>query len=199
MPNQQEQTLHETIIQLVKEREPSSVRELVELTKARVSVSEQKIVEAILKLQNQKSIILSRPESPAPKNLTDYLKTERATWFWVTLATALGTLVAVFVIPETTTPWVYIRYTLGSVYILWLPGYTFLRVLFPVKRSEKGNTKSLDAIERVVFSIGVSLALVPLTGLLLNYTPWGIRLTSIVLTLLALTLIFSGAALIREY
>jgi uncharacterized membrane protein len=36
-------------------------------------------------------------------------------------------------------------------------------------------------------------------GLLLNYTPWGIRLTPIVLSLLALTIVFSTAAMIREH
>jgi uncharacterized membrane protein len=45
----------------------------------------------------------------------------------------------------------------------------------------------------------MSLALVPLVGLLLNYTPWGIRLTPITLSLTALTLTFATAAVIREY
>jgi uncharacterized membrane protein len=45
----------------------------------------------------------------------------------------------------------------------------------------------------------MSLALVPIVGLLLNYTPWGIRLTPIVLSLLALTLIFATVAIIKEY
>jgi uncharacterized membrane protein len=33
----------------------------------------------------------------------------------------------------------------------------------------------------------------------LNYTPWGIRLTPIVLSLVALTAIFATAAVIREH
>ena len=45
----------------------------------------------------------------------------------------------------------------------------------------------------------MSLALVPITGLLLNYTPWGIRTTPITLSLLALTTAFAIAAIIREY
>jgi uncharacterized membrane protein len=49
----------------------------------------------------------------------------------------------------------------------------------------------------------MSLALVPITGLLLNYTPWGIRLLPITLSLLALTLTLTltlaTAALVREY
>jgi uncharacterized membrane protein len=45
----------------------------------------------------------------------------------------------------------------------------------------------------------MSLALVPLIGLLLNYTPWGIRLTPIAISLLSLTLILTITGLIREY
>jgi len=59
--------------------------------------------------------------------------------------------------------------------------------------------QNLDIIERVVLSLAMSLALVPIVGLLLNYTPWGIRLTPITLSLAALTFAFSTAAIIREY
>ena len=45
----------------------------------------------------------------------------------------------------------------------------------------------------------VSIALVPIVGLILNYTPWGIRLTPITLSLLALTIVFATAAILREY
>jgi hypothetical protein len=38
-----------------------------------------------------------------------------------------------------------------------------------------------------------------MVGLILNYTPWGIRLAPVTLSLLALTLIFATAALFREY
>jgi uncharacterized membrane protein len=88
---------------------------------------------------------------------------------------------------------------LGSIFVLWLPGYTFIKALFPVEPPLKTSKESLDTIERIALSLGMSLALVPIVGLLLNYTPWGIRLTPIVLSLLALTLIFATAAVIREY
>jgi uncharacterized membrane protein len=67
-----------------------------------------------------------------------------------------------------------------------------IKALFPSK-------KEMDTIERAALSIGLSLAIVPIVGLLLNYTPWGIRLTPITLSLLALTLTFATAALIREH
>ena len=45
----------------------------------------------------------------------------------------------------------------------------------------------------------MSLALVPLVGLLLNYTPRGIRLTPITLSLLTLTTTLTIIGLIREH
>lgn len=47
---------------------------------------------------------------------------------------------------------------------------------------------SIDGIERVALSFGLSIAIVPLIGLVLNFTPWGIRLTPIVVSLTAFIL-----------
>jgi uncharacterized membrane protein len=80
---------------------------------------------------------------------------------------------------------------MGTIFILFLPGYTFIKILFP--------KKELDNIERVALSIGMSLALVPITGLILNYTPWGIRTNPITISLLALTTSLATAAIIREH
>ena len=132
-------------------------------------------------------------------SLTKYLLTEKAVWYWTTIAVAIATVIAVFVIPENAYPIVYIRYALGSIFVLWLPGYTFIKALFPTKVPIKTSSESLDTIERVAFSSGMSLALVPIVGLLLNYTPWGIRLTPIVLSLLLMTTIFATVAIIREH
>jgi len=80
---------------------------------------------------------------------------------------------------------------LGSIFVLFLPGYSLIKALFP--------TRELDNIERTALSVGMSLALVPITGLLLNYTPWGIRTIPVTLSLTALTIAFATAALIREH
>jgi uncharacterized membrane protein len=102
-------------------------------------------------------------------------------------------------IPEDAYPIVYVRYVLGSVFVLWFPGYTFIKALFPTQVPIKTSSENLDSIERIVLSAGMNLALVPLTGLFLNYTPWGIRTTPVTLSLLILTLIFATAAVIREH
>jgi uncharacterized membrane protein len=60
--------------------------------------------------------------------------------------------------------------------VLFIPGYALIAALFPGK-------EEIDTLERVALSFGLSIAVVPLIGLALNYTPWGIRLDPIVLSL----------------
>ncbi len=104
-----------------------------------------------------------------------------------------------FTIPETAYPIAYIRNVLGIIFVLFLPGFAFIKALFPTTVPLKTTSESLDDIERVALSFGMSLALVPIVGLILNYTPWGIRLTPITLSLLALTVICATAAIAREH
>lgn len=70
-----------------------------------------------------------------------------------------------------------VRVVLGLPFVLFFPGYCLIGALFP-KRED------LDPIERVALSFGLSIAVVPLIGLGLNYTAWGIRLTPILISLL---------------
>ena len=75
-----------------------------------------------------------------------------------------------------------IRSALGLAMVLFVPGYAFIAALFP-------NKKDLDGIERAALSFGLSIAVVPLIGLGLNFTPWGIRLDPIVVALAIFTLL----------
>ncbi|MDD1760072.1 MAG: DUF1616 domain-containing protein, partial [Methanothrix sp.] len=80
-----------------------------------------------------------------------------------------------------------VRIPLGLLMVLFLPGYTLIAALFPQK-------KDLDGIERLALSFGLSIAVVPLIGLGLNYTPWGIRLTPVVISLALFTLAMTAIA-----
>ncbi len=75
-----------------------------------------------------------------------------------------------------------IRVLLALPLVLFIPGYALIAALFP-------TDEDLDLIERIALSFGLSIAVVPLIGLGLNYTPWGIRLDPIVLSLSLFTII----------
>jgi uncharacterized membrane protein len=187
-----------TIVKIVNDEKPQNVKQLVTLVKEKLPLSEEKILDAVLKLQSQGKIKLDNLLlQPSPKLVT-YIKTGQALWYWATIATATITVAIVFTVPEDFYPWSYLRNALGIIFVLWLPGYTFIKALFPTHAPTKTSTENIDNIERIALSIGMSLALVPIIGLLLNYTPWGIRLTPTVLSLLALTIVFATAAIIRE-
>lgn len=189
----------QAIIALIKKENPPTTEQLIALAHQRLGLPETEIVETVLRLQREGKIRLAEPPRPAPPTMAAYVKTAKATWYWATALTTVATAALVLTIPEDLYPWVYIRYVLGAVFVLWLPGYSFIRALFPISTRAARTPEGLDTVERVALSLGMSLALVPLVGLLLNYTPWGIRLTPIVLSLLALTLVFATAALIRDH
>ena len=83
------------------------------------------------------------------------------------------------------------RIILGLPFILFFPGYALIGTLFP----EKG---SLDLIERIALSFGLSIAVVPLIGFGLNYTPFGIRLEPILWSLIAFNVVFAILAMWRR-
>ncbi|AEC51921.1 hypothetical protein PNA2_1005 [Pyrococcus sp. NA2] len=84
-----------------------------------------------------------------------------------------------------------IRKILGLAFVLFFPGYVFITALFPEK-------KELDNLERLALSFGLSIAIVPLIGLALNYTPWGIRLEPILVSLTLFNISFSLIAIYRR-
>jgi uncharacterized membrane protein len=84
-----------------------------------------------------------------------------------------------------------VRIPLGLLMVLFVPGYTLIAALFPKKAD-------LEGIERTALSFGLSIAVVPLIGLGLNYTPWGIRLTPVVISLAIFTIAMAAAAYWRR-
>jgi hypothetical protein len=200
--------LDQQIVRTVETEKPENVQQLIDqVHKLCPSTPEREILNRTLQLQQQGKIRLKPPQTPTPEKLGSYLRSSQAYWYWLTIALTVATAIVAFTIPEDAYPLVYVRYVLGAVFVLWLPGYAFIKALFPqnlpfakaLARSLDTSEKDLDAIERIALSLGMSIALVPIVGLLLNYTPWGIRLTPIVLSLLALTTVFATAAVIREH
>ena len=191
--------LSQAIVQVTREENPKTVEELIELVRGKVSRPDSEIMAAVLNLQRNGKLDFTKPPESSIPSFSVYMRTEHALWYWLILATSAATAAVVFAIPEDLFPLVYIRYVLGSIFVLWLPGYAFTRALFPSTLSGETPKAGLDTIERIALSLGTSLALVPIVGLLLNYTPWGIRLVPITLSLLVLTLILAAVAIVREH
>ena len=84
-----------------------------------------------------------------------------------------------------------IRIILGLPLVLFLPGYSLIAALF-IRKDD------LDGIERIALSFGLSIAISPLLGLGLNYTPFGIRLTPILIVLSVFTIALAIGACVRR-
>ena len=179
------------LIDVIGNEHPKTLEEAFKLARLRFSESDEVIMERVLHLESQGKVFFEKAPATVPSSLMKYFFSGWASWFWVVFGLASAASVMVFVVPEDAFPLVYARYVFGSVFVLFLPGYSLIKALF--------GSKELDNIERFALSIGLSLALVPMAGLLLNYTPWGIRTTPVTLSLLGLTLVFSSAAVVRDY
>jgi hypothetical protein len=184
-------TTDDHVIDAMRENNPETVKELIELVQLKCPIPQEEILERILHLQNQGKIALKKHLAPEPSLLRHYIVSPRAAWYWEIIAVAAITAVLVFTVPENAYPVVYVRHMLVSVFVLFLPGYSFVKTLFP--------TKELGITERTTLSIGLSLALVALIGLLVSYTPWGITTTPVTASLLAITTILATAGIIREH
>jgi len=123
----------------------------------------------------------------------------KSVWYWFTIILAAVAGFLIFLIPQDAGPLVFVRSFLGVIFILFLPGFALIKALFPNKSRLNNPSVSMDKLEQVALSIGLSLALSPLVGLILNFTPWGIRLASVTFSLLALTIILGTVALFRAY
>ena len=80
---------------------------------------------------------------------------------------------------------------LGLIFALFLPGYALMAAVFP-KRHD------LDTVRRLALSFGFSIVVVPLVGVFLNYTPWGIGIYSVLISLLVFIIIAAAAAWFRR-
>jgi len=84
-----------------------------------------------------------------------------------------------------------LRVMLSIPLLLVLPGYSFMAALFPGRHDITG-------LERAAFSIGFSIVITPLIGLALNYSPWGINLITILISIITFTMFMSAVALVRR-
>lgn len=84
-----------------------------------------------------------------------------------------------------------LRIIFGLLFVIFFPGYTLLSALFP-KRHDLGG------IERLALSLGLSIAVVPLIVLILNYTPFGIRLYPIFISVTLFIIVTSAIAYYRQ-
>lgn len=108
-----------------------------------------------------------------------------------------------------------VRVALGLAFVLFVPGYVLVAVLFPESGDPPAAAESsgeqpvagpaatarrgVDGVERAALSFGLSIAVVALLGLALDFTPWGIRLVPIMTATSGLVLAGAAIAAARRF
>ena len=116
---------------------------------------------------------------------------ERNLGTYTSFAASLVAVLAAYALP-TNAPFLILRWIFGSALVLFIPGYVATGALFP-------KYSDLNSLERFALSIGLSLALVLIVAIILNYTPVGIRVLPVVTSLTIVTMLLGTITLIREY
>jgi len=177
------------MLRMVERSGEKSVEEIVETASRRLRVKRHEAARMLYRLKDLGYIRFIDPDPP--KSLIEYFVSSHVVWFWLLTSSVAATCFLIYLAPRAP-PFIYLRYIFGSLFVLYLPGAALIELLYP-------KPSDLSQLERLALSIGLSLALVPLVGLILNYTPWGIRLDPIFASLSILTLALAMGAVARKF
>lgn len=187
-----ESDLVKSIVKYIRDQEKKEVTpSITSIVESMVSsgYSIRDVLRAISKMEESGIIDLVEI---APRDFKEYLRSPFSLDLWFVLSATLSTILIVLVFGITQYPLVTIRYVLGTIFVLFIPGFSLIQCLYY-------RREDLDDLERFALSIGLSLALVPLVGLVLNYTPFGIRLSPVTISLSILSIILIVCGTIRRY
>ena len=177
------------LLDAVKKTPSPYVEALVKEEAESLGVARHVVARHLYQLWRDGELKLVNPQPPS--SLAQYAGSVYSLWFWALTLFMILIGSAIYLLPQIP-PYVYFRYVVGSLFVLYLPGFALIEALYP-KRED------LEPLERLALSIGLSLALVPLVGLVLNYTPWGIRLDPIFVALAFLTIALGTVAVARKF
>ena len=181
------------VLRAIEEKNPQSIAQLVKILEDN-GLKEKSAIKSINKLQSEGKITLA---NTLESTISTYEVTD-ALWYLLTIAIGLAACVSIFTVSASAYPWAYARNVLGTFFVLFLPGYAFVKAFFRINKNEKLALGSLETIIKIVLSFGLSIAIVSIVGLILYYTQFGLNLTNIVLTIFVITSAFATVAIILD-
>jgi len=115
-------------------------------------------------------------------------------WFEIVIGFIVLTLLVTYLIPSgslSDSPLVVFRYVFAFIFIVFLPGYCLVDILFLGKNR-------LDIVEKFVLSVALSFGLTGLIGLFLGLSPIGLNFESITISLSITVLALAVIALVQK-
>lgn len=190
------ETVRELILDALRSHRFSTVKQVVAELQGK-GVPEDVTMRMIKDLAQEGQILLNLPGAseetvmtPVP-SLSAFLRSTLALDLWMTLILLVLGLTTTLLIPVDLYPLVVLRWIFGGLLLVFVPGFAFIRALFPFERF-------IDRWERLALSCGLSIALAVLVAFGLNFTPWGITLVPTAAVLTAITLVCIVVATIRR-
>lgn len=193
------------LFEILKQDKPPTVSELFKKVKIYFpEVKDKQIITLTIKLEKVGKINFVNNLNFYEVSPSVFLK--KALWFWITTAFSIIALISILTISENFYPLVYLRWVFGFIFIMFLPGYVVTKIIFPFSLSLKKfnyrqycNLWNNDLLARLFLSFCLNLAIVPFIGFLLNYTPFGITIIPVSLSLFFLIMFLAILSLVREY
>ena len=183
--------LESVILDILETEQPETVEQLVHLVQNQVDANLDEIKAEIKRLHKKGIISLEEPVLPK-QNFVQFLSAKNNYWFWIIIVISVLSFASIVFIPEGLGLISYIRYGFAFVLVAFLPGYCLTKTLFP-------KQTTLDKIERITFSIGLSFAITTLMGLFLSFSSIGLTLSTTLPTLAAVVSVLAVLALVRTY
>ena len=190
------ETVRELILETLQSRRFSTVQGVVNALKTS-GVPEDTTLGIIRDLAREGKVLLNLPGAPEETVMTpvssvwSYLGSTLAWDLWLTLVLLVLGIATTLGIPVELFPVVILRWIFGGLTLVFVPGFAFIRALFPFERY-------IDQWERVALSCGLSIALAVLVAFGLNFTPWGITLIPTTAVLAGITVASILVATVRR-
>jgi hypothetical protein len=188
--------LKSEILKIVRENKPDTLRLLVTLVSKKTGIPESKVFDVIQDLIDEKQ--LDFVELVFPQSFGEFLFSNRSLWYWVVICLSIMAVISALFIPVSSSPLIYLRNFFGLIFVLYFPGFSLIKTLYPITVPYKTSSQALDLIESIALSIGLSLAVITLMGVVL-YNLLAITLYSSTLTLLLLVTPLATIGIIREF
>jgi hypothetical protein len=148
------------------------------------SLSIEEIQNAVRKLESEKKIMLLRPGTKG--HFFHYiLRSYNGLSLWLTTAATCLIMAIVFLLPNIE-PWSYMRMITGVVFVLFIPGNALVQLLFA--------HRNMEQTEQMVLSVGLSIALISIIGLMLKYILLALTVESAVISIGMLSITLSAVA-----
>lgn len=186
--NSQESLTARKVQEVNDQSHPRTVQDLVRLVRVgNANLSEEQVVAAVEMLRSTGQLILK------PRSFTNFtaffLNLGWNLSFWVVFVNSV--ISSVLYVLAGGFPWSLLQIVPGVLLVFYLPGHSFLKVIF--------SRENVLPLERIVLEIGASIVLLFIAGLLLNFSGLGLFSAPALSSVLVLNLLLALWASHHDY